>query len=77
MKAKSEFLETQEPLTFSVPFAGSLVGLGKNASYAAARRGEIPTIRIGKIKRVPRKKWLRILAGEDLGPAARSDSDKG
>lgn len=27
--------------------------LGKNASYEAVRRGEIPVIRIGRILRVP------------------------
>jgi hypothetical protein len=64
MKAKSEFLETEEPLTYSIPFAGSLVGIGKNASYAAARRGEIPTIRFGKKLRVPRAKFLRMFSGE-------------
>jgi hypothetical protein len=34
--------------TMSVPEAGRLYfGLGRNASYEAARRGDIPTIRIG------------------------------
>ena len=37
------------PPTISVPAAGRIFygGLGKNASYQAARRGEIPTIEIG------------------------------
>jgi hypothetical protein len=40
--------------TLSVPEAGRVYfGLGENASYAAAKRGEIPVIRIGKILRVP------------------------
>jgi hypothetical protein len=77
MKAKSEFLETQEPLTYSIPFAGSLVGIGKNASYAAARRGEIPTIRFGKKLRVPRAKFLRMLSGEEgvALPQTLNDAD--
>ena len=33
--------------TVSVPEAGAMVGLGRNASYQAARSGEIPTIKIG------------------------------
>jgi hypothetical protein len=38
----------------SVPAAGrKYFGLGKNASYAAARRGEIPTIQIGSRLFVP------------------------
>lgn len=62
MKTKSELTETEEPLTYSIPFAGFLAGLGKNASYAAARRGEIPTLKLGAKRRVPGAKWRRILA---------------
>jgi hypothetical protein len=40
--------------TISVPEAGKeYFDLGRNASYEAARRGEIPTIRIGRLLRVP------------------------
>jgi hypothetical protein len=40
--------------TLSVPEAGrEYYGLGRNGSYAAAKRGDIPTIRIGKLLRVP------------------------
>jgi hypothetical protein len=40
--------------TMSVPEAGrDYYGLGRNTSYAAAKRGDIPTIRIGKLLRVP------------------------
>ena len=42
-----------EPRTLSVPEAGRWLGLGRNASYEAARRGDIPTIRIGRLIRVP------------------------
>lgn len=38
----------------SVPEAGKLYfDLGRNASYEAARRGEIPTLKIGRLLRVP------------------------
>jgi hypothetical protein len=33
-------------LVYEVPEAGALLGLGRNASYEAAKRGDIPTIRI-------------------------------
>ena len=34
--------------TMSVPAAGKLYfGLGRNGSYAAAKRGEIPVIKVG------------------------------
>ena len=39
--------------TVTVPEAGRLLGIGRNAAYEAARRGEIPTIRIGKLLLVP------------------------
>ncbi len=40
--------------TMSVPEAGrQYFDLGRNASYEAARRGEIPTIKIGRLLRVP------------------------
>jgi hypothetical protein len=45
---------TDEILTISVPQAGRrYFGLSRNGSYAAAARGEIPTIEIGRLKRVP------------------------
>jgi hypothetical protein len=43
-----------QPKTLTVPEAGRLYfDLGRNASYEAARRGDIPTIRIGRLLRVP------------------------
>jgi excisionase family DNA binding protein len=39
--------------TASVPEAGLLLGLARNASYEAAKRGEIPTLKFGGKLRVP------------------------
>jgi hypothetical protein len=42
------------PKTLSVPEAGRIYfGLGAGSSYAAARRGDLPTIRIGRLLRCP------------------------
>jgi len=50
------------PLTMSVPQAGQkYLGLGRNSSYAAAERGEIPTIKIGRLLRVPIRAMERLL----------------
>jgi hypothetical protein len=50
------------PLTISVPEAGRLYfGLCRNASYDAAARGEIPVIKIGRLKRVPVRALERML----------------
>jgi excisionase family DNA binding protein len=49
--------------TLTVPQAGaSYFGLSRGASYEAAKRGEIPTIRIGKLLRVPVQALEEILA---------------
>ena len=66
MEYEIDFAEQREPLTYSIPVAGGMAGLSKNASYAAARRGEIPTIKLGGKRRVPGAKWRRIL-GEGSG----------
>jgi hypothetical protein len=44
-------------MVMSVPEAGKDLGLGTSSSYAAAQRGEIPTIRIGRKLLVPIKKF--------------------
>ena len=45
---------SDKPKTLSVLEAGrDYFDMSRNASYAAAARGEIPTIRIGKLLRVP------------------------
>jgi hypothetical protein len=49
-------------LTISVPEAGErYFGLCRNAAYNAAARGEIPTIRIGRLLRVPVRALERML----------------
>jgi hypothetical protein len=53
--------------TISIPQAGArYYGISPNASYAAAKRGEIPTIQVGRLKRVPIRAMERKLdrAGE-------------
>jgi excisionase family DNA binding protein len=56
-------------LTISVPEAGRRLGLGKNASYEAARRGELPILRFGRKLRVPIIAFERLLT--DTKPTAR------
>ncbi|MGX1352997.1 hypothetical protein AB7M49_006606 [Bradyrhizobium elkanii] len=60
-------------LTLEVPVAGAMVGLSRVASYAAAARGEIPTLRFGRLLKVPRAAWLRIIENPDAlaVPAAK------
>lgn len=50
------------PLTITVPEAGKqYFGLSRNAAYDAAARGEIPTIKVGKLLRVPVRAMERML----------------
>ena len=48
-------------LVLEVPEAGAMLGLSRNASYEAAKRGDIPTIRIGKLLRVPKARFEKLL----------------
>jgi hypothetical protein len=55
------------PLTMSVPEAGRrYFDLSRDGSYRAAERGDIPTIRIGRLLRVPVAAMERKL--EQCGP---------
>ena len=59
-----------EPKTMSVPEAGRIyLGLGRDASYEAAKRGDIPFIQVGRLKRVPIIAMERMLerAAEQAG----------
>jgi hypothetical protein len=52
------------PLTMSVPEAGRrYFDLSRDGSYRAAERGDIPTIRIGRLLRVPVRAMERLLDG--------------
>jgi hypothetical protein len=56
-------MENEGHKTISVPQAGKrYFDLGKNASYEAARRGDLPIIRIGGRLRVPVVALERMLA---------------
>ena len=48
-------------LTITVPEAGRRIGIARRAAYEAAARGEIPTIRIGRLLKVPLKAFERML----------------
>jgi excisionase family DNA binding protein len=56
---------TEEPedkrLVYEVPEAGAMLGLSRNASYEAAKRGDFPTVRFGKLIRVPKAAFLQML----------------
>jgi hypothetical protein len=48
-------------LTVPVAVAGQALGIGRNAAYAAAKRGDIPSVRIGGAIRVPTAPLRKML----------------
>ena len=50
--------------TYDVEEAGRLLGIGRNQAYEAAKRGDFPTIRIGKRVLIPKAALDRLLRGE-------------
>jgi len=64
-------LDDDIPQTMSVPEAGrKYFGLSRNASYDAAHRGDIPTVRIGRLLRVPTRTMERKLDAVTLNDNA-------
>jgi hypothetical protein len=39
--------------------------LSRNAAYAAAKRGDIPVIKFGKLLKVPKARFLRMINQPD------------
>ena len=57
-KQKTKKPDRPEEITLSIPEAGRrYFNLSRNGSYAAADRGDLPTIKVGKLRRVP----IRVL----------------
>jgi excisionase family DNA binding protein len=60
MKAPREGLKT-----ISIEEAGAQLGISRNSAYEAARRGDIPAIRIGKRLLVPIAAFEAMLAPKE------------
>ncbi len=66
-------MKNETSLTISVPVAGKrYFDLSRGASYAAAKSGDIPTVRIGRLLRVPIKAMDAKLEAASFAPAQRS-----
>jgi excisionase family DNA binding protein len=68
-----------ECLTVSVEEAGRILGCSRNSAYEAARRGELPTIRLGRKIRVPKAALERLLDRpiEGAMPAGTGSNSQG
>lgn len=56
------WLERTNDLVIDVPKAAALLGISKSTAYDAVRRGEIPSLRLGRRIVVPVPK-LRLMLG--------------
>jgi excisionase family DNA binding protein len=52
-------------LVLTVEEAAALLRISRTAAYDAAKRGELPAVRIGRTLRVPRHALLALLEGGD------------
>lgn len=64
-----------ERATLTVPEAARLLGIGRDAAYRAAARGELPTLRVGRRILVPVAALDRMLGIQNVpGDAAGGTS---
>lgn len=61
MPDERDDLNDETTLTMSVPAAGALLGLTRNKAYDAAKDGTIPTVKFGKLLKVPKKAFRQKL----------------
>jgi excisionase family DNA binding protein len=59
-----------EPLTISVEDAARLLGISRGLAYEAARRGDLPVIRLGRRLLVPRARLLELVGAVEMPEAA-------
>lgn len=70
-------MQSEDEKTMSIPAAGRrYFGIGKNASYQAARRGELPVIRVGGRLRAPVVALERMLSSAGAC-GSRNGADEG
>lgn len=61
MNSPLTIAEVRDRPTLTVPEAGRLLGIGRDAAYRAAAKGQIPTLTIGRRIVVPTASMLRLL----------------
>ena len=65
----SQRRNAERRLTLTVPEAGQQLGISRNAAYEAAKRGEIPVVKIGRRLLVPTVALERLLQEAGLRTA--------
>lgn len=57
---RPDLKELRGRVTISVEESARFLGIGRTATYEAARRGELPTRRLGRRLLVPVPAWLGV-----------------
>jgi excisionase family DNA binding protein len=57
-----------ERATLTIEQTAKVLGIGRNSAYEAARRGELPAIRIGRRLLIPRLALEQLLGGRTEDP---------
>ncbi len=64
MTSKTKPAQQVIRLTYTVEEAACILGISRNSAYEAVRRGELPTIRIGRRILIPRSRFEDFLASQ-------------
>ncbi len=67
---------TSEPLVLTVEEAAKILRIGRTAAYEAARRGDLPVIRVGRSLRVPRHRLAQMLGHDSEATVGSGDLAK-
>ena len=67
---RSTIPDPKEEPTITVERAAAVLGVGRRTAYAAAERGELPCVRVGRCIRIPTARFLRQFGFIDSGEGA-------
>ncbi|MHB8506490.1 MAG: helix-turn-helix domain-containing protein [Acidimicrobiales bacterium] len=63
---------SEDSLVLTVEEAAILLGISRGLAYELVRRGEMPSIRLGRRVVVPRRRLVRMLDGDEAPHPAPS-----
>ncbi len=69
-----------DPLLLTVPETARLLRISRNLAYELVARGELPSVRFGRVIRIPRRvltDWVRESVGRrDTGARAENETSE-
>jgi excisionase family DNA binding protein len=66
-------MDKPEPLVLSVSETAALLAIGETLAYELIARGVIPSLRLGRLVRVPREGLLEFVSTASVGQGAKTD----